>query len=94
MITCWMVVGAAWFDDLSLSPWTRNSSQSLLCTPPRLEEEKGGFKGVSRSAVGFAGAGWVVGGLGRKRAGLQLWPNPGLGKQSHITGCFNPTRHY
>ena len=62
MITCWMVVGAAWFDDLSLSPWTRNSSQSLLCTPPRLEEEeKGGFKGVSRSAVGFAGAGWGVG---------------------------------
>ena len=53
--------GAAWPDDLSLSPWTRNSSQSLLCTPPRSEEEKGGFKGVSRSAVGFAGAGWGVG---------------------------------
>ena len=82
MITCWMVVGAAWSNDLSLSPWTRNSSQSLLCTPPRLEEEeKGGFKGVSRSAVGFAQVG---GGLVRKRAGLQLWPeSPGRGS-SHI----------
>ena len=64
MITCW----SGRSDDLSPPPpppppRTRNSSQSLLSQEWKRRKVE---KGVSRSAVGFAGVGGEVGRLEKK----------------------------